>query len=428
MKGLNNQSGFTIIELILSFVFVFTIAFSMYQLVFNYKEKRDQESIAQTMTDYKNEVTLAIQRDISDRSLKSIDYCTTGSTLIPKCLELYFNDGTKKQLSVETESIDYDGEEVETNYIKYGSVNYKNDEALLVTFSANYMLYKTYQEDNLGENVIIYKIAIPIYHNDLGDEDFGIYVNAIGYNYDATKVDGDATGGIPVGVQTAEGRQFKAEYHMKCITNNFSRTDLYKQTMIIRFKVGDLNKAKGSHLLGNLNNNGAALTIDNKGRVCYSAFLKSTETEKPVLHKLCSGESYVAANTWYTVVGGFKSNASASNTTSTGYSEYLSVNNNEFNSPSTAGSGFANYRISGSNINYSVGVEPGNVINLAFFDGIVQDVALYNGIAPTDGNPSGLGNGSVPIKTLIETSFGTTGKVFHYDFTDTSVYANFCLD
>ena len=88
----------------------------------------------------------------------------------------------------------------------------------------------------------------------------------------------------------------------------------------------------------------------------------------------------------------------------------------------------SNYRISGSNLNYTIGAEPGNAINLAFFDGVVQDVALYNGISP---NPistyaSGLGTGT--IKTKIETTFGTTGKVFHYDFTDTSVYANYCLD
>ena len=426
MKKLNDQSGFTIIELVLSFVFVFTIAFSMYQLVFNYREKRDQETLAAMMTDYKNEVTLAIQRDITDRTLKSIDYCTNGSEVIEKCLILYFNDGTKKQLSVEDEKVEYDGEEIDTNYIKYGGINYKNDEALLTDFKANYMLYRTYKEDDLGENTIIYKISIPIYHNDLSDMDFGIYVTAIGYNYDSTKVDGDGESG-GVTVQNSDGRIFTSDHHMKCITNNFSKTDLYKQSMIIRFKTGEnINKVNGSHILSNLNGSGSALSINNDGHICYRAYLKSTETNKPTIYGLCSSDT-VTTNTWYNVIGGFESNSNASNTDEVGFNLYLSVNNGypmhiSFSLPGS------NYRISGSNLNYTIGAEPGSAINLAFFDGVVQDVALYNGISP---NPistyaSGLGTGT--IKTKIETTFGTTGKVFHYDFTDTSVYANYCLD
>lgn len=425
MKKLNDQSGFTIIELVLSFVFVFTIAFSMYQLVFNYKEKRDQESLSAMMTDYKNEVTLAVQRDINDRILKRIDYCTSGSEVIEKCLVLYFNDGTKKQLSVESEKVEYEGEEFNTNYIKYGGVNYKNDESFLTEFKSNYMLYRTYDDENLGKNTTIYKIAIPIYHNDLGDEDFGIYITAIGFNYDSTKVDGDGPGG-GVAVQDSNGRIFDSENHMKCITSVFSKSDLYKQSMIIRFKTGDnINKINGKHLLSNLNGSGSALSIDNGGHVCYSAYLKSTETNKPTIHKVCSSNT-VTTNTWYNVIGGFESNSSISNTNENGYSLYISVNNNP--KTTTGGTDYSNYRISGSNINYFIGAEPGNAINLAFYDGIVQDVALYNGTSP---NPistyaSDLGTGS--IKTKIETTFGTTNKVFHYDFTDTSVYANYCLD
>ena len=426
MKKLNDQSGFTIIELVLSFVFVFTIAFSMYQLVFNYKEKRDQESLSAMMTDYKNEVTLAVQRDINDRILKRIDYCTNGSEVIEKCLVLYFNDGTKKQLSVESEKVEYEGEEFNTNYIKYGGVNYKNDESFLTEFKSNYMLYRTYDDENLGKNTTIYKIAIPIYHNDLGDEDFGIYITAIGYNYDSTKVDGDGPGG-GVAVQDSNGRIFDSENHMKCITSVFSKSDLYKQSMIIRFKTGDnINKIKGKQLLSNLNGSGSALSINNGGHICYNAYLKSTETNKPTIYGLCSSDT-VTTNTWYNVIGGFESNSNASNTDEVGFNLYLSVNNGypmhiSFSLPGS------NYRISGSNLNYTIGAEPGSAINLAFFDGIVQDVALYNGISP---NPistyaSGLGTGT--IKTKIETTFGTTGKVFHYDFTDTSVYANYCLD
>ena len=70
MKRINNQSGFTVIELVLSFVFVFTIALSMFELLFNYRQRRDEESVRLQMQDYSSEITLAIQKDIINHFLK----------------------------------------------------------------------------------------------------------------------------------------------------------------------------------------------------------------------------------------------------------------------------------------------------------------------------------------------------------------------
>ena len=71
MRKLDNK-GFTVVELTLSFIFVFTIAFSMYELLFNYRVRQNEESIKSQMMDYKNEVTLAIQNDINEKTLKNI--------------------------------------------------------------------------------------------------------------------------------------------------------------------------------------------------------------------------------------------------------------------------------------------------------------------------------------------------------------------
>ena len=56
MRKLDNK-GFTVVELTLSFIFVFTIAFSMYELLFNYRVRQNEESIKSQMMDYKNEVS-----------------------------------------------------------------------------------------------------------------------------------------------------------------------------------------------------------------------------------------------------------------------------------------------------------------------------------------------------------------------------------
>ena len=131
MKKLNRR-GFTVVELTLSFLFVFTVAFGMYELVFNYRSRQNEESIKSQLTDYTNQVTLAIQGDIAERTLKSIDYCTVNGALIDRCLVLYFNDGTSKKLAIESDYKVYQGEVYNINYIVYGGIIYESSDAILL--------------------------------------------------------------------------------------------------------------------------------------------------------------------------------------------------------------------------------------------------------------------------------------------------------
>lgn len=187
MKKLNNK-GFTVVELTLSFLFVFTLAFSMYELLFNYRTKQNEEAIKAELVDYSNQVVLAIQNDISERTLKNIDYCMAGGSVIDKCLLLNFNDSTTKQLSVEKRDYEYDGELYKISYINYGGIYYESPDALLLDYRPNYMLYNTYEADNLeDDNVNVYKISIPIYHNDL-EGNYGVEIVAVGYDYDEPEV------------------------------------------------------------------------------------------------------------------------------------------------------------------------------------------------------------------------------------------------
>ena len=180
-----NNKGFTVVELTLSFIFVFTIAFSMYELLFNYRVRQNEESIKSQMMDYKNEVTLAIQKDINEKTLKNIEYCKIGTDIVDRCLILNFNDNTSKQLAVEDSTTIYEGNMYDTNYISYGGIIYESSDALLLEYRPNYMLYNTYDTDELeDENIKVYRISIPIYHNDL-EGNYGIDIVAVGYDYSA---------------------------------------------------------------------------------------------------------------------------------------------------------------------------------------------------------------------------------------------------
>ena len=187
MKKLNNK-GFTVVELTLSFLFVFTLAFSMYELLFNYRTKQNEEAIKAELVDYSNQVVLAIQNDISERTLKNIDYCMAGGSVIDKCLLLNFNDSTTKQLSVEKRDYEYDGELYKISYINYGGIYYESPDALLFEYRPNNMLNNTHDADNLeDDNVNVYKISIPIYHNDL-EGNYGVEIVAVGYDYEEPEI------------------------------------------------------------------------------------------------------------------------------------------------------------------------------------------------------------------------------------------------
>ena len=178
MKKLNNK-GFTVVEITLSFLFVFTVAFGMYGLIVNYRDRLNEESIKSQLLDYTNQVTLAIQNDITEKVLKKIDYCKVDDNTIYTCLNLEFNDGSSKQLAVENDKKVYDGEEYDISYIVYGGIIYEAVDSILLEYKINNMLMSTKISDSIAT---IIKINIPIYHNDL-EGNHGISLVAVAYDY-----------------------------------------------------------------------------------------------------------------------------------------------------------------------------------------------------------------------------------------------------
>lgn len=324
MKRINNK-GFTIIELTLSFVFVFTLAFSMFQLLYNYRVKQNNESMRSQMIDYKNQVTLAIQNDINNKKLRLIDYCKSGGLITGKCLVLHFNDGTTKQLSVEETTTMYDEMEIPIKYINYGGVSYQAPDAILLDYRADYMLYTTrgqvqsadsnniVPEDN---NVDLYKISIPIYHNDL-DGNFGINIVAAGYDYDYKEPSVGSSSGtnvqnVPSSKEKDEGRIYDG--YITDTTINPNKKALAKESVIVRLKFDSSNMNKFQQIFGNWQIGGSGITLSNRGmtnnKACFSAYVSSNNNPYTSTYREVCSDASLVANTWYTLIGTFDSDSS----------------------------------------------------------------------------------------------------------------------
>ena len=467
MKRINNQSGFTVIELVLSFVFVFTIALSMFELLFNYRQRRDEESVRLQMQDYSSEITLAIQKDITERVLKSIDYCKSNNKIIPNCLKLYFNDNTNKELSVEEDTTTYD---VKTNYIKYGKITYKPDDAPLIKFKSDYILDRTYEEDNLSDNSIIYKINIPITHNDLGDEDFGIKVVAIGYDYDAkagTAESGSAT--------TADGKEFMSTTRTTCKTRIYAKENIKYQTIVARFKGSAINDDGKSNtvsaIVSNMNFNGSSVIVEAQRkteytyptnryildppryRLCYYYYFTTnsgvregvclqTESNPGVNYSVWDAHIY-KTNRWYTVIATFDGTGDYTNgldpisyagkpTFSIFVYDPTTGRVEERHSRAKSATELVN---TGSKAQYSIGSEAGTAVNLAHFDGTISQVLVYNGtssgkvLTPANARScllNNTGNVNAIKRNCLNDSVFESEKILDYDFTNPTTYTNKC--
>lgn len=184
-----NEKGFTVIELVLSFMFVTVLSLSMYQIITNYKQKSQLESIRSELINFTTKMIIDIEQDITKYFLKDISYCMNGSEIINRCIILTFGDNTQKKLQILEESVTdriewSNGQGSDTftytiPYIKYGDVKYSIPDAKYVSIVADYMFTKTTPEDSLENKTALYKINIPLKHEDF-DKTFDIDLVASG--------------------------------------------------------------------------------------------------------------------------------------------------------------------------------------------------------------------------------------------------------
>jgi len=376
MKKLNNK-GFTVVELTVSFLFVFAMAFAMYELLYNYRVKQNEESIKAQLIDYKNQVTLAIQNDIYDKKLKKIDDCSYGTSTKDRCIVLNFNDNTSKQLAIEEGTRTISGQDYPITYIVYGDLIYESPDAPLLDFKINYMLYNTDESDNFEEkNVNVYKISIPIYHNDLTGN-YGISIVAVGYNYTYNEVGEEEQGGsttAPEDLNKAEGRLYNGYITG---TNYTVRNNQLFQTLVAKVK---FNSKGHQHILGNMQLGGSSLTVGtptNKtsGQLCYNAYVKTNAKYSQTYKSICTEDLQIDTDAFYTIVGKFDS--------SNGKMDIF-VKSDKKNSIDKKTLPEGEFSISStilpSTIEYGVGGNSGGTqgVNTHYLDGVVSQVLIYD--------------------------------------------------
>ncbi|MBR1385571.1 MAG: type II secretion system protein [Bacilli bacterium] len=210
---MKSNKGFTVVELIASFVFVSILSISLFGIIMNYRDKQIDSSIEADLLAFKSKLTIDIEQDIQRKGLKNIQYCDSSEIDTKKsCIRLNFNDGDTKVFKKYTVKCwkvycmasesgapvleknectngappicegDYkDTSEFSyyNTYLSYGGVRYPIPDADNVTIESDNLLYYTTARDALENNLTLYKINVKLTHVDL-DADMDISIVASG--------------------------------------------------------------------------------------------------------------------------------------------------------------------------------------------------------------------------------------------------------
>ena len=201
---MKNNKGFTVIELILSFAFVSLLAASLFAAVLNYRDKEQEASVETSILQFKNQMTMTIQKDIEMRLLKNVNYCTDGSgNITNRCVQFNFMDDSVTELRVEYETCNCSipSEEPKCEhignqcfdtsfpYITYGPVGqgirYDIPDAYNLDVDTDYTLTYTTSEDDLENNNGIYKVDVGLTHRNM---DYHADINIVANGLARTKI------------------------------------------------------------------------------------------------------------------------------------------------------------------------------------------------------------------------------------------------
>lgn len=185
---LKSNKGFTVIELIMSFLFASILSITLFSVIINYRGKEIDTSIETALLSFKSKLIIDLEQDIQKNILYSMEYCTDNSgQRINKCVDIRFIDGKIKRFEVKEQTIVdtlYDRNLNEYNfsykipYIVYDGERYDIPDAANVTVRGDYMLQSTTVADGIESNTPIYKLRIYLVHNDLSaDMDISVVAN-----------------------------------------------------------------------------------------------------------------------------------------------------------------------------------------------------------------------------------------------------------
>ena len=183
---LKNNKGFTVVELIASFVFTSILAITLFAAVMNYRDKQTDTVIETELIAFKSQLLIDIETDIQTKGLYSIEYADCNNAdnsgtnpavpIVYRCVDLHFNDGDTKMLLVARKSkvdklLNEDGTETDFSisyaYISYGGVQYSIPDEDNVDIATDFFFEYTEPSEGLETNTTIYKVRMDLVHKDL---------------------------------------------------------------------------------------------------------------------------------------------------------------------------------------------------------------------------------------------------------------------
>lgn len=154
---MKNNKGFTIVELLVSFVLSMIIVIIMFELIINLKELYQTSGLKTEMLNKQNLMVDKIYTDLTKKRVTMINSCGT------ECIAFSFNDGSNKTLSVDSNNgiVTYDNYTIKLNNGSYFSkitisdVGISMDNGNNRIFSINIPIYnQMFKNNNFGINVV----------------------------------------------------------------------------------------------------------------------------------------------------------------------------------------------------------------------------------------------------------------------------------
>jgi len=161
---MKNEKGFTLIELISSFVLISLIVALLFEVLFIVKNLYSDSGIKTELLIKQALISEKISDEFNSKNVMIATKCGDS------CVEFIFTDGTSSELSFDRNNNTFRYGDYKTQLIdgsKFGNIDISTQKALDV---------------EIGRNDSIVQIKVPIYHNLIKKQDFGINIV---YQYDS---------------------------------------------------------------------------------------------------------------------------------------------------------------------------------------------------------------------------------------------------
>ena len=162
---LMNNKGFTITELIVTFVIVMSITLGLFAVVDNYRERQQKATYRKELNSYKNEIVKIIQDDVLYKGVKKIEGINVNDES--------FNQGIK--ITFKDDPASYKELKVNNSEIKYGDISYPFPNNF-VKFTDDIIFSDSGEFEFEDRKKRIYSINIELTHTELTGEVFDINI------------------------------------------------------------------------------------------------------------------------------------------------------------------------------------------------------------------------------------------------------------